>query len=159
MDEGNVEQQKQRFVALFKRLSRHHMPVWRRFFEFFGHSVDAHGMLLSQEITLSIKDFFLLRIVKTLRIFLGLRHAKKTDIYLSEDAQRIFELIKSSLAEVTILAHSDSDADLYLVNDASCWAVNSATYLVFDEIPQPHSYYSRKLVQTEQVYSTFSHEF
>ncbi|VEL07352.1 unnamed protein product [Protopolystoma xenopodis] len=71
----------------------------------------------------------------------------KKDISLSEDAQRVFEHIKS--AEVIILAHPDSDANLYLVIDASDRAVGGALYQVVDKAPQRHAFYYRKLTPTK----------
>ncbi|VEL19488.1 unnamed protein product [Protopolystoma xenopodis] len=83
----------------------------------------------------------------------------KKDISLSKDTQGIFEHIQTDLAEVTMLAHPDSDTDLGLMMYASDEALSGALYHVVDETHQPLAFYPQRLTQTEQRYHNINREF
>ena len=67
-----------------------------------------------------------------------------------------FETVKTALTNYILLHHPNpQNQTFHLVTDASRFVIGSALHQVIDGIPHPHSFYSQKLMKTEQSYSTF----
>ena len=77
----------------------------------------------------------------------------------TKHASAAFETVKTALTNYILLHHPSPQSETFhLVTDASRFAIGSTLHQVIDGIPHPLSFYSRKLMKTEQSYSTFDRE-
>ena len=76
----------------------------------------------------------------------------------NSDGTSSFQQIKEVLAKATLLVHSQPDAPINIMTDASDVAIGAVLQQYLDRQWCPLSYFSRKLSPTEQCYSTFDCE-
>ena len=154
--------------------------------EFLAHRISADGISPATKSVQTIIDFPTPTSVKQLQSYLGMvnyyhRFApnianllsplyeqlaqlhkaikKKQKIpFWPEQCAQAFEASKNALAQATLLAHSDPEADFELVTDASDFAVGGVLQQRQNGIPKPICFFSRKLNQAQRNYSTFDRE-
>ena len=80
------------------------------------------------------------------------------DLKWSESANSAFIESKQILANATLLVHPVHSAPLNITCDASDFAVGGVLQQYIDNIWQPLSFFSKKLIPTERRYSAFVHE-
>ena len=73
-------------------------------------------------------------------------------------AEEAFERTKREIAETTLLAHPSSAASLALHVDASDTAVGAALHQATENGYQPLGFFSKRLSETKQRYSTYDRE-
>ena len=77
----------------------------------------------------------------------------------TECTSAAFETVKTALNKHILLHHPSPQSNTFqLVADASGFVIGSALHQVIDGVPHPLSFYSQKLMKTEQSYSTFDRE-
>ena len=148
--------------------------------EFLGHHVSEHGIHPLPTKIKAIQEFSQPQSLRRLRQFLGLinfyrlliPHCARlvqplTDLLagkpknakalleLPPDAATAFKVVKSALAEVTLLVHPHPDAPLCLMVDASDVAVGGVLQQMIQGDWQPIAFFSKRLQSAEQKYSTF----
>ncbi|GFS96916.1 hypothetical protein NPIL_447881 [Nephila pilipes] len=90
-----------------------------------------------------------------------LKGTRKNDnrvIEWTTQAEQDFCTCKKLIADATLLSHPKPDAELILQVDASDFAIGGALFQIIDNEPQPLSFFSRKLSQTEKNYSAYDRE-
>lgn len=75
-----------------------------------------------------------------------------------EEAINAFEACRECLATSTLLAHPVTDAEIFLMVDASSVSVGAALNQVVGDQVQPLQYFSRKLNSAELKYSAYDRE-
>ena len=146
---------------------------------FLGHQIDAQGISPLPEKVSDITSFPLPETVNQLRRFLGmlnfyrrflphcaqqllpltqLLQGNPKSITLTPEACHAFSTAKEALADVTLLAHPNPTAPLFLSADASNSAVGASLQQQVEDGLQPLAFFSRKLTATEMRYSTFGRE-
>lgn len=88
----------------------------------------------------------------------GNKKRDKTPLSWTPETIAAFEACKSQLAEATLLAHPDRDAELSLWTDASDFAAGAALHQVVDGEMQPLGFFSKKFNAAQQKYSTYDRE-
>ena len=150
---------------------------------FLGHLVNAEGIRPLPEKVEVIKQFPKPKVAQELKRFIAmvnfyrkfLPHAityqiqlqklvtgnKKNDrspLTWTQPAEEAFERCKYELANATLLAHPDAEAQLALYVDASDTAVGAALHQLINGTLQPLAFYSKKLTQSQAKYSTYDRE-
>ena len=82
----------------------------------------------------------------------------KRHIEWTEEAEASFQKLKDALCQEPVLATVDFDLPFVLQTDASDVGLGAVLSQVRDQIEQPITYISRKLLQQEQNYSTVEKE-
>lgn len=91
-------------------------------------------------------------------MIVGNKRNDRTPLEWSADTESAFEQCKKQLADTTLLAHPSATAELALFSDASDTAVGAALHQLIDGEFQPLAFYSKKLTDTQQKYSTYDRE-
>ncbi|KAJ2937315.1 hypothetical protein O0L34_g19483 [Tuta absoluta] len=151
--------------------------------EFLGHEVSTEGIRPLKEKVSAIQDFPKPKTIEELRRFLGmvnfyrshipravksqvvlniyLHGAKKKDrtpIQWTPDAEQAFDECKQGLSEAVTLAYPRADATLALMTDASNVSVGAVSQQRNNGHWQPLGYFSKKLTDAQQKYSTYDRE-
>lgn len=150
--------------------------------EFLGYLVSSQGTKPLPKKVEAIQNFPRPTTIKQLRQFLGMLNfyrrfipgaaeaqsplndllrgkAKgKTPVQWSEQATEAFEQLKHKLSQAALLAHPRTDAQLALFSDASGNAAGASLQQRSGNAWEPLGYFSRKLSQAEQKYSTYDRE-
>lgn len=92
------------------------------------------------------------------KLIKGNKKNDTTPIEWTELSNTAFEKAKDELANAVLLAHPAKDAPLMLHVDASDTAVGAALHQVVDGELQPLGFYSKKLNNAQQKYSTYDRE-
>lgn len=88
----------------------------------------------------------------------GKKKKENVKIVWTDEAIEAFERCKIRLVEFTELAHPKINAKLALMVDASNTSIGAVIQQFSDEAWQPLSFFSRKMSETEQRYSTYDRE-
>lgn len=150
--------------------------------DFLGHRLTSKGIQPLPAKVQAITEFPLPTSKRALRRFLGLvnfyrrfvpncaallrpledllRNSKSPTAPLSwsDEAQWAMEKTKAALASATLLVHPTPDAPTSVMVDASSFAVGATLQQLVDGVWTPLSFFSKKLSDTEQRYSTFGRE-
>lgn len=151
--------------------------------EFLGHLFTPTGIKPLPDRVQKLVDLPLPKTVKDLRGFLAsvnfyrrsIPHAaethnilqslisgnKKNDkspITWSTESEQAFVKCKTELANATLLFHPRSNADLCLFSDASDTAIGGVLNQYIDGQVQPLAFFSKKLKNAQQRYSTYDRE-
>lgn len=150
---------------------------------FLGHSIDMYGMKPTPEKVEAIKNFpmptiacklkrFLATInfyrrfipnavvnqMKLQKIVVGNKKNDKTPIVWTDETKIAFQQCKDDLANATLLAHPAKDAELSIWCDASDSMVGAVLHQHVNNEWQPLGFYSKKLSNAQQKYSTYDRE-
>ena len=149
---------------------------------FLGYDISADGIRPPAERVSAIKDFKppntsteLRRYMGTLNFFRQMvpnfaakayplteilrKHPKSKQLPWDEEAQSSFDNLKQELATCpTLIFPSPEASNLQLVSDCSDHAAGAALYQMIDDVPHPISFFSYKLSQPQQAYSTYDRE-
>lgn len=152
---------------------------------FLGFDITADGTMPTAERVKAIQDYHMPKDVKELRRFLGmlnfyrrflpnaakhqvilndyLKQSKKNDktpISWTNEAIQTFSLCKDDLVNAATLSHPHINSTLALVVDASNYAIGGVLQQKEDNTSRwrPISYFSKKLSNTQQRYSTYDRE-
>lgn len=151
--------------------------------KFLGHEIDKNGIKPLPDKVDAIVNIEMPKIAKDLRRFLGMinfyrrfipdavqhqsklhslisgnRKNDKSTIVWTDDTINAFQQCKSQLVNATLLAHPSPDAPIVLAVDASSHAVGAAIHQIIDNQMQPLGFFSKKLTETQQKYSTYDRE-
>jgi cleavage and polyadenylation specificity factor subunit 1 len=151
--------------------------------DYLGHTIDSTGIRPTQDKISTIKKFPKPATKRDMKRFIGLanfyrrflpgaakylsildeaaRTQKKNDltpISWSSQLTEAFEEAKMAVANATLLAHPSNESNLVLHVDASDTCVGAALSQDTTEGLQPLGFYSHKLSQTKQRYSTYDRE-
>jgi hypothetical protein len=154
--------------------------------EFLGHSVSTTGITPLESKVHVIRDFPLPQSLTKLREFLGLvnfyrrfipqcsrilqpltdmlaspassKKSRNSPLVWSDSAKSAFHMVKTALANSTLLSHPKPDAELSLMTDASDVAVGAVLQQKVNNAWQPLGFYSKRLQPAETRYSTFGRE-
>lgn len=92
------------------------------------------------------------------RLIKGNKKNDKTPLVWDEAAKKAFEDCKTDLAEAAMLAYQTEKGELFLEVDASDTAVGAVLHQKVNCVFQPLGFYSKKLTDTQQKYSTYDRE-
>ena len=148
--------------------------------DFLGHHVTSEGIKPMSERVAQIKSFPVPTDKKSLQRFLGMVNfyhrflptiaktliplhkavgqSKNKRIEWDESCQAAFEKAKSELAEVTLLFHPSSEAEMTLTVDASDVAMGGQIEQKIEGRFVPIAFFSKKLTEAERKYSAFDRE-
>ena len=150
--------------------------------DFLGHNVSFKGLKPTERKINEINDFPAPNDSKSLRRFLGMigfyrklvpnftnltlpltecirLNPNSKELKLSLDELKSFENIKLTLKELSTLAYPDSvETNFQLVTDSSNFAIGGVLHQMINGEPIPIGFYSKKLSQAQQKYSTFDRE-
>lgn len=152
--------------------------------QFLGYLVSKDGISPLPEKVQAIRDFPKPDTVEKMRRFLGMvnhyhrciprasrlqaplnkflinsKKKDKTPITWNSEAEQAFDTIKETLAQVALLAHPASNAELRLVCDASDTFVGSVVEQRIKDGPwKPLGFFSKKLSPAQVKYSTYDRE-
>lgn len=151
--------------------------------DYLGYHIDHHGTKPIEERVLAVKNFKKPDTIQELRRFFGIINfycrfipnaaqvqiplysylvdAKKKDkrrILWTETAEIVFEQARQQLASAALLAHPKENAVLALSTDASDTSMGAVLEQLEDQSWRPLGYYSKKLSETQQKYSTYDRE-
>lgn len=151
--------------------------------EFLGYNVSPEGIRPTAEKVKAIQEYPKPDTVDQLRRFLGmvnfyrshlpnavkyqaelnkyLHGAKKKDkskIPWDPAGDQAFEQCKVSLSEAVTLTHPIADASLVMMCDASDLGVGAALHQKVGKTMSPLGFFSKKLTDTQQKYSTYDRE-
>lgn len=151
--------------------------------QYLGYTITPNGYSAPDTRVQAIKDFEKPKTIDQLRRFLGilnfhrhcipkaahlqaplnelLKNAKKKDkrpVPWNTAAEAAFIECKNSLASATMLNYPAPDVPLALTTDASDVAIGASLQQLIDNTWQPIGFFSRKLSETEQRYSTYDRE-
>nr|VZI50869.1 unnamed protein product [Spirometra erinaceieuropaei] len=147
--------------------------------EFLGHHDDSEGLRPLTSKVETIRNFPSPTSKRQLQRFLGMVNFNRlflpncaglmlpstnilsgpTDpLELSGEALTAFEIIKTSLEDVTLLTHSAPEAQLSLMVDSSTVAVGAVLQRHLAGSTQSIVFFSKKLLPAEMRYSTFGRE-
>lgn len=150
--------------------------------DFLGFHISASGLKPSAKKLNELSEFPQPNDSKSLRRFIGMANfyrklvpnfsdiilpltekirlnQNSKSLTLTKEEIESFENMKKSLSNVTVLAFPSSKANNYqLVTDSSNYAVGAALHQMIDNQPIPIGFFSKKLSQTQQKYSTFDRE-
>ncbi|MBM6549273.1 reverse transcriptase domain-containing protein, partial [Streptococcus dysgalactiae] len=172
--------------ALFDRLVEHGVTInpdkcelGRNTIDFLGHTISAEGIHPKSNKVSAIRDYPVPSTYRQLRQFAGLVNFYRrfipqcahkmqplTDLLrggekkftFPESAHAAFTSIKEAIANIALLAHPDSNAQLSLITDASNSAVGAVLQQLVDGTWQPLAFFSKRLQPAETRYSTFGRE-
>ena len=86
-------------------------------------------------------------------------HPKSKDLPWTDDSRDSFKNLKHSLSKCPTLKYPSSEApDYHLVTDSSNYASGGALYQLINKVPHPIGFFSKKLSQSQQIYSTYDRE-
>lgn len=149
---------------------------------FLGYKISASGTKPLDSKVQAISEFPIPRTVRELRRFLGMINfyrrflpnaaliqahlnnllsgtVKSSDsVHLTGDMLAAFKQCKDSLADATLLAHPDCQADLALVTDASNSAMGAVLQQFKSGIWEPLAFFSRRFSPSQQKYSPYDRE-
>lgn len=150
---------------------------------FLGHSIDMYGMRPTAEKVEAIQNFPLPPIACKLKRFLatinfyrrfipnavvnqmklsgliiGNKKNDKTPIVWTDETKIAFQQCKDDLANATLLAHPAKNAELSIWCDASDSMVGAVLHQRVNNEWQPLGFYSKKLSNAQQKYSTYDRE-
>lgn len=150
---------------------------------FLGHTIDMYGMKPTPEKTEAIKNFplpliacklkrFLATInfyrrfipnavtnqMKLQKLIVGNKKNDKTPIVWTDETKEAFQKCKDDLANATLLAHPAKNAELSIWCDASDSMVGAVLHQRINRDWQPLGFYSKKLSNAQQKYSTYDRE-
>lgn len=91
-------------------------------------------------------------------MIVGNKRNDRTPLSWTVETEEAFEQCKQQLANATLLAHPSDTAELVLFADASDTAVGAALHQSIDGELQPLGFYSKKLTDAQQKYSTYDRE-
>ncbi len=150
---------------------------------FLGHLVNSEGYRPPPGKVQDVLDFPLPKTIDKLRRFLGIvnfyrrsiphsaetqiplnkylcgaRKKDKRPIDLSPEAIAAFEKCKSDLANATLMAHPDPDAEIRVCSDASDFAMGASLEQLSDGHWRPLAFFSRKFTPAQVKYSVYDRE-
>lgn len=79
----------------------------------------------------------------------------RTKIHWTSQAEKAFEATKHTLASITNTPFLSPSAPLKLTTDTSSTVISASLEQLEDNIWKPIGFFSRKLIDTEQRYSTY----
>lgn len=150
--------------------------------KFLGYMVSAAGTRPLPEKVDTIRAFPRPDTVKKLRQFLGMSNffrrflpkaaeiqaplnnllqgnvKGKTPVNWTTEAIKAFEATKESLAQATLLAHPQINAQLAIFSDASDFAIGASLQQRVDNAWQPLDFFSKKLSPAEAKYGAYDRE-
>lgn len=88
----------------------------------------------------------------------GKKRNDTTPIVWSDETSLAFEKCKEDLSNATLLAFPHREAELQLVVDASDTSVGGVLHQIVNNVTQPLGFYSKKLTNAQQKYSTYDRE-
>ncbi|GBN21598.1 Transposon Tf2-11 polyprotein [Araneus ventricosus] len=88
----------------------------------------------------------------------GSKKQDKRKIQWTDEAEKQFEKYKNDLANATLLSFPNSELPLSLFTDASDTAIGAVLQQYENSTWQPIAFYSKKLNDTQQNYSTYDRE-
>lgn len=91
-------------------------------------------------------------------MIVGNKKNDRTLLTWTTELENAFKMCKDELANATLLAHPSPNAELSLFVDASDTAVGAALHQIIDSELQPLGFYSKKLTDAQQKYSTYDRE-
>ncbi|BHF60461.1 hypothetical protein SprV_0100342600 [Sparganum proliferum] len=101
---------------------------------------------------------FLLNCADLMLLLTKMLSGPKNPLELTGEALTVFERIKNSLADATLLTHPAPEAQLSLMVDASTVAVCTVLQQHLAGSNLPLAFFSKKLLPAETRYSTFDRE-
>lgn len=150
---------------------------------FLGHKITKDGSQPTPEKVEAIKNFPLPTVAHQLNKFLatinfyrrfipqavknqmilrklinGNKKKDKTPIEWTDSTRIAFEKCKEDLINATLLAFPKKGAELSIWTDASDQSVGSVVHQLVDGVQQPLGFYSKKLTNAQQKYSTYDRE-
>lgn len=150
---------------------------------FLGYRVSPIGISPIPDRVKAVQEYPLPKTVEELRRFLGLinfyrrllpntaktqqplfdmcgpvKRNDRRELKWTADAEVAFNKLKDELANATLLAHPDPNAQLALTVDASDYAVGAALHQIVQGKIQPLGFFSRKLNNAQKHYSTYDRE-
>lgn len=150
---------------------------------FLGYHVSSKGILPLPERVESIVGYKLPETVSELKRFLGIinyyrrslpktaetqllltdltkgsRKNDKTKIEWSQEQEAAFVELKNSLANAAMLSHPDPSLPISLYVDASNRSIGAVLQQHKGDNIEPLAFFSKKLSNTEQIYSTYDRE-
>ena len=149
---------------------------------FLGYQISGDGIRPPQERIQAISDIKLPNNSTELRRFTGMlnffRHMvpnfaniafpvtellrtnpKSKELKWTDSARDFFQQLKQALSQCPTLSYpSNKMSDYQLVTDCSNHAAGAALYQLIDGQPYPVSFFSKKLTQEQQSYSTYDRE-
>lgn len=150
--------------------------------EFLGYNISIRGLEPSAKKVEELKSFSCPNDTQSLRRFLGMigfyrklipnfadltfpltecirLNPKAKSLEITDKERLAFDNIKNVLTNISALPHAQPDVTHYqLVTDSSSYAVGAALHQMVDSKPIPIGFFSKKLSQTQQRYSTFDRE-
>lgn len=150
--------------------------------EFLGFHISSSGLSPSKKKLNELAQFSQPEDSKSLRRFIGMANfyrkliprfsniilpltermrieQKSKSLTLNKEEVESFENVKRCLVDASALAFPDSKTTNYqLVTDSSNYAVGAALHQMINDEPVPIGFFSKKLSQTQQKYSTFDRE-
>lgn len=151
--------------------------------DFLGYHITSQGIRPTEEKYKAIVEFPKPKTIKELRRFLGminfyrnnLPHAAQYQNILNEylhmskkndnspipwttDAEKAFEKCKENIMNAALTVHPSRTATLALMTDASATCVGAVLQQKKGRIWEPLGFFSRKLSDAQQKYSTFDRE-
>ena len=150
--------------------------------EFLGFDISSKGIKPSSRKLEQLRDFPIPNDSKSLRRFLGMAnfyrrlvpnfsdlvvpltecirlHPNSKHLQMPQEAVQAIESVKNVLSSITPLSFPSTKVTNYqLVTDSSNYAVGAALHQMIDGQPVPIGFFSKKLSQTQQKYSTFDRE-
>jgi len=150
---------------------------------FLGYVINSKGIRPASDCVQPILDYGKLVIIKELHRFLGLinfyrrgipeiaeiqarlrilitlnKKNDRTPVAWTADAEEAFTQLKQAVHGAVLLAHPDPALPIVLCCNASSVAIGGALHQVRGTVPEPLSFFSRKLTETEKKYSTYDRE-
>lgn len=179
----HLEQVFQRFKNFGLTINLSKCRFGQKSVEFLGHEVSIEGIKPLQDKVDGIVSYPKPKTVQELRRFLGMvnfyrshlpntmyyqselnkylintKKKDKTLIAWNEKAEQAFEQCKTALQNAATLSHPYSDSALALMTDASNNCIGAVLQQRSGNSWKPLGYYSKKLTETQQKYSTYDRE-
>ncbi|KAK4472135.1 hypothetical protein MN116_000433 [Schistosoma mekongi] len=147
--------------------------------DFLGHTIGANGIQPQKHKVAAILEYPEPTTIKQLRAFNGLvsfyrrfipncasvikpltdqLRGNKKVVTMDADSNKAFTATKEAIANVTMLAHHNTEAPVSIAVDASDSAIGAVLQQWTDKAWQPFAFFSRRLNDTESRYSTFGRE-